>query len=296
MGVFYLNRNIGNNAVEHELDTQTPAPVAETKLSFFTKVSYGLGDFASQLFWSFSGSYLTIFYTDKVGLTPAIVALIMLISRIWDGINDPMFGFLADRTKSRHGRFRPWILYGTPFLALFSVLTFTAPEFGGNMDAKIAWAFFTYIGLGMLYTIVNLPYGSLAAVMSKDSGERTALSSFRMLFTNLGSVLLSVISMPLILFFSRGTGEDISTRGYTMTAIVLAVIAVPMFYILFFKSKEVVKPVNTNPVSIKQMIKAISTSKALVCIFFILLLSLTAFFGRLGVQIYYYIYVIKRMD
>lgn len=111
---------------------------------------------------------------------------------------------------------------------------------------------FTYIGLGMLYTIVNLPYGSLAAVMSKDSGERTALSSFRMLFTNLGSVLLSVISMPLILLFSSGTGDQITARGYTMTAIVLAVIAIPLFYLVFFKCKEVVQPIHNKKISIKE--------------------------------------------
>ncbi|WP_281730393.1 MFS transporter [Metabacillus endolithicus] len=247
-----MSKNLSSNVATQDLNHQTIIVHKKGKLSFSTKLSYGFGDFASQLLWSFSGSYLTIFYTDVVGITPALVALIMLIARIWDGINDPMLGFLADRTKSKHGRFRPYILYGTPFLALFSVLAFTAPGFGGNMEAKVAWFMFTYIGLGMLYTIVNLPYGSLAAVMSKDSGERTALSSFRMLFTNLGSVLLSVISMPLILLFSSGTGDQITARGYTMTAIVLAVIAIPLFYLVFFKCKEVVQPIHNKKISIKE--------------------------------------------
>jgi len=291
-----MSKGLDGNAVTESISSQSIIVKDKERLSFSTKISYGLGDFASQLFWSFSGSYLTIFYTDVVGFTPAIVAMIMLVARILDGVKDPMIGVLADRTKSKYGRFRPYILYGTPFLALFSVLAFTAPGFGGNTEAKIAWALFTYIGLGLLYTVVNLPYGSLAAVMSKDSGERTALSSFRMLFTNLGSVLLAVISMPLILFFSGGTGEQITAKGYTMTALVLSVIAIPLFYMVFFKCKEVVQPINKNKISIKDSFAAIVTSKSLICIFFILLVSLTAFFGRMGVQIYYYLYVIKRMD
>ncbi|KAB7672108.1 MFS transporter [Bacillus sp. B1-b2] len=266
------------------------------KLSTGTKVSYGLGDFASQLFWSFSGSYLTIYYTDVVGIAPAVIAMIMLLSRIWDGINDPLLGALADRTKSKHGRFRPYILYGTPFLALFSVLAFTSPGFLESMGAKIAWAVFTYVGLSMLYTVVNIPYGSLSAVMSSNQGERTALMSYRMTFTNLGSVLLSIASMPLIIFFSGGDEGSLTGNGYTMTAVVLAVIAIPLFYILFFNTKEVIKPLNNEKIPFATSFVSVLSSKSLILIFFMLLTSLTAFFGRMGVQIYYYIYVIKRMD
>jgi GPH family glycoside/pentoside/hexuronide:cation symporter/probable glucitol transport protein GutA len=97
------------------------------KLSLGTKMVYGLGDFASQLVWTFVGNYLTIFYTDIVGLAPAIASTIMLVARIWDGINDPMFGAIAERTRSKWGRFRPYILFGAPILALFNVLAFTSP-------------------------------------------------------------------------------------------------------------------------------------------------------------------------
>ncbi|MDK8643598.1 MFS transporter [Niallia taxi] len=278
--------------------TESPVTVIEKqeKLPIVTKVSYGLGDFASQLFWSFSGSYLTIYYTDVMGIAPAVIAMIMLFSRIADGMFDPVLGAIADRTKSKHGRFRPYILYGTPFLALFSVLAFTSPAFLGSMDAKIAWALFTYLGLSALYTVVNIPYGSLASVMTPNPGERTALFSFRMTFTNLGSVLLSIASMPLIIFFSGGNANSLTGNGYTMTAVTLAVIAVPLFYVLFFNSKEVVLPINKAKVSFKESFVSVLSSKSLILIFFMLLTSLTAFFGRMGVQIYYYMYVIKRMD
>ena len=118
-----------------------------------TKIVYGLGDFASQLVWTFVGNYLTVYYTDVVGLAPAIASAIMLIARIWDGVNDPMFGAVAERTKSKWGRFRPYILIFSPILAIFNVLAFTAPF--GNRTAGVIWAAFSYIGLGMLYTAVN---------------------------------------------------------------------------------------------------------------------------------------------
>ncbi|MDT8860216.1 MFS transporter [Alkalihalobacillus sp. MEB130] len=266
----------------------------EVKLSTGTKISYGLGDLASQFVWTFIGSYLLLFYTDVVGLAPAVVAVLMLVSRIWDGINDPMLGILADRTKSKHGRFRPYILYGTPFLAIFSVLVFTAPSFGGNTIAQIAWATFTYIMLGMLYTVVNLPYGSLGAVMTKDPEERQAVSSYRMVGKQLGGVTLSFISMPIILFFSQS--DQPTAYGFTMTALIFASLAVPLFYLVFFKCKEVVTPINPNKVPVKQSLKMIVSSKPLMCIFFIMLLTMTAFFGRMGTVIYYYMYVVQRME
>lgn len=135
------------------------------KLSKMTLFAYGMGDFASNLCWTFIGSYLSVFYTDVVGFTPAIASAIMLIAKIWDGINDPMFGAIAERTNTKKGRFRPYIFYGAPFLALFSVLAFTT---FGKGSAAVAWASFSYIGCGMLYTVVNLSYGSLSTVMTTD--------------------------------------------------------------------------------------------------------------------------------
>ena len=114
-------------------------------------ICYGFGDLASQFVWTFVGSYLTLFYTDVVGLAPAIVSIIMMGARIWDAVNDPMMGAIAERTRSRFGRFRPYIAFGCPFLALFGVLTFTNP-FGGSSVAGIIWAAATYIIAGMLYT------------------------------------------------------------------------------------------------------------------------------------------------
>lgn len=263
------------------------------KLSLGTKMVYGLGDFASQLVWTFVGNYLTIFYTDVVGLAPAIASTIMLVARIWDGINDPMFGAIAERTRSKWGRFRPYILFGAPILALFNVLAFTSPF--GNGAAGVAWASFTYIGLGMLYTAVNLSYGSLATVMTTDSQERVELNSWRMIGTNLGACLLSAISMPFILKFSHA--EKATSQGYTMTTLIFAICSLPLFFLVFKVCKEVVMPVESDKkVSIWKSFKVVLGNKPLLVIFFTMLLYMTGMFGRIGLAIYYFIYCMGRYD
>ena len=149
----------------------------EKRVTKWSMFCYGLGDLASQFGWTFVGSYLTMFYTDIVGLAPVAVSAIMLCARIWDGINDPMMRAIAERTKSRFGRFRPYIAFGSPFLALAIILTFTAPF--GNGTKGIAWAAVTYIIAGMLYTLVNIPYGALAGVMTTDADERNKINACR---------------------------------------------------------------------------------------------------------------------
>ena len=111
-----------------------------------------MGDFASNLCWTFIGSYLSVFYTDVVGMAPAIASAIMLIAKIWDGVNDPMFGAIAERTNTKRGRFRPYILFGAPILAVLSVLAFTTI---GRGNAAVIYAAITYIGCGMAYTVVK---------------------------------------------------------------------------------------------------------------------------------------------
>lgn len=189
--------------------------VSSKRLSKKTLFAYGCGDFASNLCWTFIGSYLTVFYTDIVGLTPAIASALMLIAKIWDGINDPMFGAIAERTNTKKGRFRPYIFYGTPFLALFSVLAFTKV---GTGTTAVLWATFTYIICGMLYTVVNLSYGSLSTVMTSDQEDISQLTSWRMMGTNLSSVMINAIATPLLLAFSGGTGVY-TAMGYTKVAI-----------------------------------------------------------------------------
>lgn len=266
----------------------------ETKrLSKKTLFAYGCGDFASNLCWTFLGSYLSIFYTDVVGMAPAVASAIMLIAKIWDGVNDPMFGAIAERTNTKKGRFRPYIFYGAPVLAIFSVLTFTT--FGKGTTA-IAWAAFTYIGCGMLYTLVNLSYGSMSMVMTTNPEDIAQLNSFRMMGTNLSSVLLNAVSAPLLLKFS-GAAEGYTAGAYTKVAIIYAICAIPLFYFVYANCKEtVIPPVSETKVPVSVSIKSVLGNKPLMIIFTIQLCAMTAFFGRMGVVIYYLMYNVHRYD
>lgn len=266
---------------------------ATNRLSKKTFFAYGCGDFASNLCWTFIGSYLSIFYTDVVGLTPAIASAIMLIAKIWDGINDPMFGAIAERTRTKKGRFRPYIFYGSPILALFSVLTFTKI---GTGTTAVIWATFTYIACGMLYTAVNLSYGSLSTVMTTHPEDISQLTSWRMMGTNLSSVILNAISAPLLAKFS-GSAETYTAMGYTKVAILYAICAIPLFYFVYANCKEVITPPESaTKIPISKSLKTVLSNKPLIIIFFIQLLAMTAFFGRMGVVIYYLMYNVQRFD
>ncbi|MBR1892649.1 MAG: MFS transporter [Lachnospiraceae bacterium] len=285
-----MGNKVQGNSVALEYDYDTLGNKAkESRLSKKTLFAYGLGDFASNLTNTFMGSYLSIFYTDVVGLAPAIVSLIMIIARIWDAVNDPMFGMIAERTTSKKGRFRPYIYYGTPFLALAAVLTFTTV--GGSHGAIYAAA--TYIAYGMLYTVVNLSYGSLSTVMTTNAEDISQLTSWRMMGTNISSVVLSALS-PVIIQAVSG-GEAMTGRGYLITMIIYAVISIPMFYFVYANCKEVVKPINDNSkVTAGDSLNAVVTNKPLMLIFGMLLLQMFAFFGRMGVVIYYILYVMQQ--
>lgn len=258
------------------------------RLSKKTLFAYGCGDFASNLTNTFMGSYLSIFYTDVVGLAPAVVSAIMLIARIWDAINDPMFGAIAERTNTKRGRFRPYIFYFTPFLALSAVLAFTT--LGGSKGAL--YAAITYIVYGMLFTVVNLSYGALSTVMTANPEDISLLTSWRMMGTNLSSVVLSALS-PIIMGAISG-GSTFTGKSYFVTILIYSVASIPLFYFVYANCKEVIKPVNDErKVSLSLSIKCVITNKPLMLVFLMMIFAMFAFFGRMGVVIYYVIYVMQ---
>lgn len=253
-------------------------------------ICYGFGDLASQFVWTFVGSYLTIFYTDIVGLAPIAVSAIMMGARIWDAFNDPMMGAIAERTRSRFGRFRPWIAFGCPFLAILGVLTFTNP-FGGGSAAGVIWAAVTYIAAGMVYTLVNIPYGAMAAVMTEDTNQRNKINTSRNIGMNLGMVIVNGCSATLMLKFSGAGAEVANGRGYMMTAVVYGILSIPLFLAVFFTAREVVQP-SGEPAKFSAVdtIRNLVTNKYLMIVTLIMLLQMTAFMGRIAVTAYYVIY------
>lgn len=253
-------------------------------------IFYSCGDLASQFVWTFIGSYLTIFYTDILGLAPAVAAAIMMIARIWDAVNDPMMGAIAERTRSKLGRFRPYILYGSPLLAIFSVLCFTHP-FSGSSAAGVIYAAVIYIITGMLYTLVNIPYGALAAVMTEDTEQRNKINASRNVGMNIGILIVNGLTASVMLYFSGQGAEVANGHGYFMTALVYAIISVPCFLAVFFTSREQVIPeVKKKKFSLSDTIKGLVTNKNLMILLIIMILQMTAWMGRIGVVVFYIMY------
>ena len=171
---------------------------------------FALGEVGSNLSWYMINTYLTIFYTDVVGLSASAISAIMLIARIWDAINDPMMGSIADRTKKRWGKFRPYILFAPPVLAIFNILTFTVFPVKGVTKVTLCLIF--YIGAGMAYTAVNIPYNALVNVIARSSEVRMNLISCKAVGSGVVSMVLSAVVMPMILFFGKSNMPN--ARGY----------------------------------------------------------------------------------
>lgn len=218
------------------------------KVSLKEKIGYGLGDAASSIFWKLFGMYLLFFYTDVFGIDAAVAGTMFLITRIWDSLFDPVVGVVSDRTESRWGKFRPYLLWVAIPFGIMGVLTFTTPDL--SPSGKIIYAYVTYSLMMMVYSLINVPYASLLGVISSDPKERTALSSFRMVFAFLGSIFVLLLVEPLVTTFSQN-GKDLHF-GWSMAATVFAVIAVCFFMLTFFWTKERVRPIKESGNSLRE--------------------------------------------
>jgi GPH family glycoside/pentoside/hexuronide:cation symporter len=222
--------------------------ITEAKVSFREKVGYGAGDMACNLVFQPIAVYLLFFYTDIYGLAPAAASVLFLVARVWDAINDPIMGFVVDHTKSRWGKLRPYILWGALPLGILGVLCFTVPQWGN--PAKLAYAYVTYIGLGMLFTLVNVPYAALTSAMTQDTTQRTSLSAYRMIGATVGG-MVAIVGLPLL---AEALGGENQARGYQLSMVLFAVVGTALLMWTFFSTRERV----TAPKA-KLNLKAVST-------------------------------------
>ncbi|SET22122.1 MFS transporter [Paenibacillus sp. NFR01] len=212
-----------------------------SKLTFKEKISYGLGDLGSNLMWGIVGSFLLYFYTDVALIPVAATGTLILVARILDSIIDPVIGGFVDRTNTRYGRARPYILFGIVPFAIMLILTFTSPDLSNT--GKIIYASVTYIIAGLLYSIVNVPYGALMPMMTRSGEEKDQLSSYRMVGMAGGSIIVTALTTPMVKFFGGGNEQ----KGYLFTTIVFAVLSSIMFLIVFKNCKErYVEPVSAH--------------------------------------------------
>lgn len=232
----------------------------QDRITLKDKIGYGLGDAASSMFWKIFGMYLLFFYTDVFGISAAAAGTMFLITRVWDSCFDPVVGVLADRTESRWGKFRPYLLWVAIPFGLIGMITFYTPDM--DTTGKIIYAYITYSLMMMIYSLINVPYASLLGVMSADGKERTALSSYRMVFAFAGSLLALWIIEPLVNNFSHGNKDVASLQhGWFIAMIVFSLITVFLFWGCFLMTKERIKPIHEQPSSLKKDVKDLFANK-----------------------------------
>ncbi|OAM88937.1 MFS transporter [Termitidicoccus mucosus] len=226
------------------MDSQTP------KLSFVEKAGYSAGDAAANFVFMTMVLFQLNFYTDIFGLSAGAAAAILLWPRLWDAIFDPIMGILADRTKTRWGKFRPWILWTSIPWAVCMVLAYTTPD-GWSTAAMIAYAGITNTILMTLYSMNNMPYSALGGVMTADLHERTKLNSYRFVSVNIAQFIVGGLTLPLVAKFAAASGGD-RQHGWQMVMLLWAVLCLVLFFITFLTTRERIAPVSEVKSSPKQ--------------------------------------------
>ncbi|MBA7933374.1 MFS transporter [Klebsiella sp. RHBSTW-00215] len=212
-----------------------------TKVTRKEKISYGLGDMASHIGLDNVIIFLTFYYTDVVGLPAAFVGTMFLLARTADAIIDPAMGYMADRTRSRWGKFRPWMLWLALPFGLSCLLTYAVPQ-SLDMTGKMIFASVSYTFMMLMYTAINIPYCSMGAVITPDNDERISLQSWRFFLATLGGAMSTFFMMPLAEYLG---GAD-KLAGYRWAMAIMASAAVIMFWICFANTRERIKAPATH--------------------------------------------------
>lgn len=256
------------------------------KVPLISKIAYGMGDVGCNFSWMFVGNFLMIFYTDVFGISMSAVATLMLFSRFWDAINDPIVGALTDKTQSRWGRYRPWLLIAAPITAGILILSFWAHP-NWSSTAKIIYMTITYCALVLGYTCVNIPYGTLCGAMTQNIEERAKINTFRSVSAMIAIGIINIITIPLI--SSLGQGSD--KKGYLLVAILYGCIFAACHVFCFAKTREAVKVPEKQKISLKKQLSAVAKNKPyLIAVAGQFLFGVTLY-GRNADALYYFTYV-----
>ena len=249
---------------------QQQVPPAD-RVSLKEKIGYSLGDAASNLYWKTFEFFLIIYYTDVFGISAAAVGAMLAITRLADAVADPVMGALADRTRTRWGHFRPYMLWFSIPLAAAGVLTFTTPHL--NSNAKVVYAYITYGLLMFLYTAVNIPYTALMGVMTPNSVERTTIASIRFIGAFTAGVFVQYFTLRFVQFF--GGGND--ARGWQLTMVLYGVLSIAMLALCFASTRERVTPPPQQKSNLLRDLGDLFTSRSWLVLVGVLLLVLSAF-------------------
>lgn len=253
------------------------------KISTKEKVSYGFGDFGNGFMFDLGQSYLMHFYTDVAGISAAAAAGVFSITKIFDAFMDPLAGsFIDSRTPGKRGKFRPIMMFSSILLAVLTVVTFTMPNL--SMGGRIAWAYGTYMAWGLVYSFTNVPYGSLASVITRDVGERSFMASTRQAGSIGAQLVTGVAFIPILMLFPN------QKIGYPVTAAIMAFIGVIGFYICYKNTKEHIKTENSKgkeKQSIKDYFRVVFTNRPLWSLILMTLFTISAMNTNNAMMIYF---------
>ncbi len=263
-----------------------PSPVARDGLPLREYLGYALGDTASNLFFQTFNIFLTYYYVDVWGILPGAVATMMFLVRLWDAVNDPIMGVIADRTQTRWGKFRPYLLWMAVPYGVCGYLIFANPTLGPA--GKLLYAYVTYNLMLMVYTAINVPYSSLLGVISPSSRTRTVASTFRFVGAFGGAFLVSSFVKPL----TRALGAGSETRGYQYTMAIFAAVSVTMFLVCFATTRERVAPPPGQRAHLRGELRELVGNWPWVVMLFTAIFSMTFTILRSASTLFYFKYVV----
>jgi GPH family glycoside/pentoside/hexuronide:cation symporter len=260
------------------------------KLSIGEKTGYALGDMAANFVFQAMLALQLDFYTHTFGLTAAQAGTLFLVVGLAVACLNPVMGVIADRTSTKWGKFRPWLLWTAVPFGIIGVLTFTTPNI--SPAAKIIYAWTTYILLRVIYTVNNVPYASLTAVMTSDPDERTSISSYRQIAANSAGFIIASLDVPMVKFFGRGN----DARGYQLTMGLLSVLSVVFFIIAFLTTKERIQPDPRQNSSLGQDLSDLFRNRPWIVLFLATLFYFMAIVVRGNAMLPYFRFVAGNVD
>jgi glycoside/pentoside/hexuronide:cation symporter, GPH family len=260
-----------------------PLEASSANLPVREKIGYGLGDAASNIFFQTVNMYLLFYYTDVFGIGAAVAGTLFVLARFWDALIDPFVGALADRTRSRWGSYRPYLLWMALPFGIIGYATFANPELSGS--SKVIYAYITYFLLMTVYAAINVPYSALMGVMTPSSEERTSLSSYRFVGAFGGQLLIALGVMPLV----RELGNGDKAQGFKVTMAMFSVLAVVLFIATFLMTKERIKPQDEKP-DLKKDLASMMANKPWVIMVIAALLTLSGAAVRWAVTPHFFKY------
>ncbi|MGV7206679.1 MFS transporter [Oxalobacteraceae bacterium A2-2] len=267
-----------------------PLFAAPAPLSWREKVSYGIADMGFNFYWTNVATFLLIYYTDVYGISAAAAASMMFTVKLVNAFTDPLIGAAADRTSTRWGKFRPYLLWMPLPLAAAALLTYTTPGLEG--DGKIVWAYATYLLMMVCYTGINIPYNALSGVLSADPQERSVVNGLRFIFAFAGSTLVTAATPALVSWLGQGNER----LGWQLTMLAWAALASCLFIVTFLNTRERVAPVAAQRSNVMQDVRDLAGNRPWMALFFLALIIMVTITLRTSSAAYYFKYVVGRPE